>query len=215
MLVQSPTKRDRTRNSLLVAVQELLLDPELGTLSVPQVISRAGVSQGTFYNYFDSLGDAIDAVSTLILVEHARVLDQVTTGAADFPEIISRSARQTMMLVAFRPDVGRLQFDSGLPVDRFIGGLRAHFHQDLVHGIEAGSLSVSDAQVASSVYAGALIGSCLDIHRGHLSVDAIPAVAHQLLRLLGVSTRKADRLTSAPQEFAPWRPLPLSSIQES
>ena len=157
MLVQSPTTRDRTRNSLLIAVQELLLDPEPGTLSVPQVIGRAGVSQGTFYNYFDS----------------------------------------------------------GLPVDRFIGGLRAHFHQDLVHGIEAGSLSVSDAQVASSVYAGALMGSCLDIHRGHLSVNAIPAVAHQLLRLLGVNARKADRLTSAPQEFAPWRPLPLSSIQES
>ena len=56
MLVQSPTTRDRTRNSLLIAVQELLLDPEPGALSVPQVIGRAGVSQGTFYNYFDSLG---------------------------------------------------------------------------------------------------------------------------------------------------------------
>jgi len=33
-------------------------------VSVPQVIGRAGVSQGTFYNYFDSLTDALDAVGT-------------------------------------------------------------------------------------------------------------------------------------------------------
>ena len=48
------TKRDRTRDALLIALQQLLLDPDAGGVSVPQLVERAGVSQGTFYNYFDS-----------------------------------------------------------------------------------------------------------------------------------------------------------------
>lgn len=63
----TPPKTLRTRSGLLVA----LLDPDVATVSLPQVITRAGVSQGTFYNYFDSLPDALDGVAGLLLAEHA------------------------------------------------------------------------------------------------------------------------------------------------
>ncbi|MGB6107555.1 MAG: TetR family transcriptional regulator, partial [Mycobacterium sp.] len=76
------TRRTRTRSALLVALQELLLDPNAPAVSVPQVVSRCGVAQGTFYNYFDSLPEAIDAIGVLLLTEHTRVLQIVTSGAA-------------------------------------------------------------------------------------------------------------------------------------
>ena len=130
-----------------MALQELLLDPGVTAVSVPQVVGRAGAAQGTFYNYFESLSEAIDAVGALLLVEHIRVLRVVTSGAADTAEIVARSARQTLMLFVDRPDVGRLIFDSGLPVDRFVGGLRGHLHDDLQLGIDRGDFSVTDFDV--------------------------------------------------------------------
>ena len=215
----TPTKRERTRDVLLMALQELLLDPGATAVSVPQVVGRAGAAQGTFYNYFESLSEAIDAVGALLLVEHIRVLRVVTSGAADTAEIVARSARQTLMLFVDRPDVGRLIFDSGLPVDRFVGGLRGHLHDDLQLGIDRGDFSVTDFDVpdfgiATSVYTGTMLGACLDLHRGRLAADAIPDVVGYLLRALGVNTRKAQRLVSAPQEFVQWAPLPLSAIEE-
>ena len=66
----TPTKRTRTRDALLVALQELLLDPAAEAVSVPRVVGRCGVAQGTFYNYFDSLPDAIDAVSGELVTTH-------------------------------------------------------------------------------------------------------------------------------------------------
>jgi AcrR family transcriptional regulator len=202
-----------------MALQELLLDPGVTAVSVPQVVGRAGAAQGTFYNYFESLSEAIDAVGALLLVEHIRVLRVVTSGAADTAEIVARSARQTLMLFVDRPDVGRLIFDSGLPVDRFVGGLRGHLHDDLRLGIDRGDFSVTDFDVpdfdiATSVYTGTMLGACLDLHRGRLAADAIPDVVGYLLRALGVNTRKAQRLVSAPQEFVQWAPLPLSAIEE-
>lgn len=197
------------------ALQELLLDPDVSAVSVPQVVGRSGVSQGTFYNYFDSLPDAIDAVGAVILAEHARVLDVVTAGAADEAEIVARSARQTLMLLAHRPDVGRLLFDSGLPADRFGAGVRAHLHRDLQRGIDSGVFAVADFDVVCTIYAGVMLGSCLDIYRGRLSIDSVPDVVSYLLRLLGVSARKAQRLAGGPQEFVQWAALPLSAIEET
>lgn len=214
MTTAAPTKRARTRSGLLVALQELLLDPDVSTVSVPQVVGRVGASQGTFYNYFDSLPEAVDAVGALILTEHTRVLQIVTAGAADTTEIVARSARQTLMMLVHRPEVGRLIFDSGLPVDRFATGLRGHFHDDLRHGIDRGDFSVADFAVASTVYTGTMIGACLDLHRGLLTADAVPDVVGHLLRTLGVSPGTAQRIISAPQEFVQWAPIPLSAIEE-
>jgi AcrR family transcriptional regulator len=210
----APTKTARTRDALLVALQELLLDPDVAAVSVPLVVGRAGTAQGTFYNYFESLPEAIDAVGRLILAEHTRVLTIVTSGAADTAEIVARSARQTLMLLAARADAGRLLFDSGLPVDRFASGLRGHFHHDLQLGIDRGDFSVSNFDVASTVYTGTMLGACLDLHRGQLPANAIPDVIGYLLRALGVNTRKAHRLVAAPQEFIQWAPFPLSAIEE-
>lgn len=208
------TKRARTRDTLLVGLQELLLDPDVPAISVPQVVSRSGVAQGTFYNYFDSLPDAIDAVGALILAEHARVLEIVTDGAADEAEVVARSARQTLTLLGRRPDVGHLLFDSGFSADRFVAGLRAHLHADLQRGIDSGVFTVADFEVACTVYAGVMLGACLDIHRGRLPVSAVPDVVEYLLQVLGVGQARARRLVGAPMKFVPWRPLPLTTAGE-
>ena len=215
MTTAAPTKRARTRSGLLVALQELLLDPDVSTVSVPQVVGRVGAAQGTFYNYFDSLPEAIDAVGALLLTEHTRVLQIVTSGATGPAEIVARSARQTLMLFVHRPETGRLIFDAGLPVDRFVTGLRGHFHHDLRHGIDRGDFSVAGFDVASTVYTGTMLGACLDLHRGLLTADAVPDVVGHLLRTLGVSPGTAQRLISAPQEFVQWAPIPLSTIEEN
>lgn len=209
MTTSTLPKKARTRAALLASLQDLLLDPQPTTVSVPQVVSRCGVSQGTFYNHFDSLPAAIDAIGALLLTEHTRVLEAVTSGAAGPAEIVARSARQTLMLLAFRPDVGRLLFDSGLPADRFLGGVRAHLHRDLQRGIAAGAFAAADFEVASTVSAGIIMGASLDIHRGRLPVEAVPAVVEYLLGLLGVDATEARRLAAAPQDFVQWRPLPL------
>ena len=73
-----PTKRELTRSALLEAVQRTLLEEPPGALSVPRLVARAGVSQGTFYNYFDSLDAALDGVGLLLVAEHGRLVGEVT-----------------------------------------------------------------------------------------------------------------------------------------
>jgi AcrR family transcriptional regulator len=207
-------KRERTRADLLVAIQEILLDGGIVTLSVPRVIARAGVSQGTFYNYFERLDGALDAVGDLLLAEHVRVLEIVRSGSVDVVEVFARSTKQTLMVGHHMPEVGRLLFDSGLPVDRLMAGLRAHMHRDVLIGLSSGDFTANDSQATASVLGGAIAGAWLDIHRGRLSVDSIPSVVEYLLQVLGVESRTAVHLARASQQFHRLRPLPLSPLME-
>ena len=211
-----PATRIGTRAALLVALQELLLDSEGSAVSVPRVVARAGVAQGTFYNYFESLPAAIHAVGELVLAEHFRTLLRVIDGVTDVAEVVARSDRQLLMLFAHRPDVGRLVFDSGESADRFFvfDDGRRQFAATVQWGIDSGVFFVDDVDVAYSIHIGAMLGGCLDIYRGRLPVEKAPVLVGRLLRDLGMTKRKATRLVSMPQQFEPWRTLPLIAQEE-
>jgi AcrR family transcriptional regulator len=208
----SVTKRDRTRSALLVAVQEVLLESAPASLSVPRIIARAGVSQGTFYNYFDSLEQAVDGVALLVLVEHARLVDAVTHDIEDPAIVVAHSTRLTLMLVATAADYGRLLFDSGLPVDRFIGGLRARMGADVVAGLRSGRFRLDDPDVVLSMASGSILGVALDLHRGLLPAAAIELTTEKLLRDLGLTARAASRVAHLPLEAPSAIPLPLTAV---
>jgi len=209
--------RTRTRDALLGAVQELLLEPETSPISVPQVVASAGVAQGTFYNYFDSLPAAVEAVGKLLLAEHFRTLLRVIDGADDAAEVVARSDLQTLMLFARRPDVGRLVFDCGEPIDRLIlfRGARSQLLANLQWGVATGAFAAGNLQAAASIHIGAMVGASLDVYRGRLSVDDGPEVIARLLRDLGVKQARAERLARRPQEFEPWAALPLHLEQDN
>lgn len=204
-------RRTSTRCALLVAVQELLVDPDASPVSVPQVVARAGVAQGTFYNYFESLPSAVEAVGDLLLAEHFRTLLRVISGAEDAAEVVARSDIQTLMLFARRPDVARLIFDSGQPIDRLIlfKDARSQLLANLQWGVDTGAFSPGNLEAAASIHIGAMTGASLDVYRGRLSVDDGPEVVARLLRQFGVDESRAERLARRPQEFEPWSPLPL------
>ncbi|AQT80082.1 hypothetical protein B1R94_13670 [Mycolicibacterium litorale] len=205
-------KKLRTRAVLLVALQELLLDRTVDTVSVPQVVGRAGLAQGTFYAHFESLPAAIQAVGGLLIAEHVRALEVATDGAVDQAELVARSTRQTLTLFALNPDVGRLLFDSGLPVDGLLGGFHLHLRGDLELGMARGEFRSTDLDTTCSIFVGSMMGACLDLYRGRLRQDAIPTVIAELLRLLNVNARKAKRLANTTHDFVPWRALPLSGV---
>lgn len=200
-----------TKAALLVALQELLLESGGSAVSVPRLVSRAGVAQGTFYNYFESLPAAIHEVGELLLAEHFRTVLRAIDGATNAAEVVARSDRQTLMLFAHRPDVGRLVFESGEAVDRLIlfRQARVQLAANLQWGVDTGVFSVGDVDVACSIHIGAMVGACLDVYRGRLSIDSAPELVARLLCDLGVSKRKAARLIGVEQSFQPWRALPL------
>jgi AcrR family transcriptional regulator len=209
------TKRDRTRSALLVAVQELLLDEPQEPLTITRIATAAGVVQGTFYNYFESVDEVLDSLTTFIAAEHTRLVDAVTSNVTHAAEVFALTTRQTLHLVATEPGYGRLLFDSRLPVDHFTGGLQARMHADLLAGIEQGRFHIDDLETTVAILAGAVLGVAIGLHRGYLGVDSISVTTESLLRCIGVPQWTANRLATEPRNFLAPSPVPLSSLTPS
>ncbi|CAN5519852.1 hypothetical protein BH11ACT7_BH11ACT7_40010 [soil metagenome] len=67
------------RGAILSAARELLVERGYAATSIPEIVKRAGVAQGTFYRYFDSKAQLVEALSLQLQQEIQDGLDAAIT----------------------------------------------------------------------------------------------------------------------------------------
>jgi AcrR family transcriptional regulator len=203
-------KRGRTLDRLLTAAQHLLFERTAGSLSITDVAARAQVAPGTFYNYFDGIDALVDELGRLLTIHHGRLLEAAMKAAKDPVEAFGLKTRQSLRFITESKDYGRLLFDAGLPVDRFLGGLRDDLHADIAAGVVDGVFRSDNPKLAASIVAGSVMGVALDLHRGRLGKASIDAATCEMLMLLGVRSSTAERVAHAAASFSPSPSFPLT-----
>jgi AcrR family transcriptional regulator len=220
LIVEQPrgTKRERTRNRLLRATQELLLERSAGSLSIRDISHQAGVSHATFYNYFESVEGLLDNLSLLLAFTHAMFVDSVTSGIVAVDEVFSAATRQTLRFMLESQAYGHFLFDAGLRIDHFATGMRAHMAADLERGKASGAFSSDTSELTLALVTGSLLGVALGLHRGELTATHIEPATERLLVQLGVEPQRAAALVrlDVPFRRAPEPPLewPLGMLPD-
>lgn len=203
------SKRDRTRDQILAAAQTLLLDDNAAGLGISAVAARAGVVHGTFYNYFDGLPALLTEIEKLVTASHAAAIAPVIVGVDDPAVRFARITRMVLGIVAARPEIGRLMFDSGLPTDGLGQGMRARLEGDIKEGVARKIFRAGNAALTTSIVAGAISGLAVDLYRETLARNAIDDAVAALLSFLGVPPAPAKNLSSEKINFPPLPALPL------
>ncbi|MCY1477877.1 hypothetical protein D9M68_112860 [compost metagenome] len=206
-------KRDRTRSKLLVAAQELAVEGGVGALTVYNLTERAEVALGTFYNYYRTREDVLDDVCDLLVMACREPIIKVTEGMTDTQGIVATSVRQMLRLGAPEEGIGHLLFDSGLPTQRFVLGLRQFFKNDVEAGMANGAFRVDNEAAVISMASGSSIGVMLDLYQRRLPLEVIEDVAEMTLRLLGVEQSIAAVQARLPVDFCAPPALPLLATE--
>lgn len=204
-------KRDRTRQALLTAAQEIVLEKGLQSVSLQEITDRAGVAMGTFYNYFRTREDVGDAIAELLQRAYHEDIDAVVAGISDPLRVVSASTRQTLAWLVPGSDVGRLLFASGVPFLRFALDVRQRAGRDVAAGIEVGVFHVDSLAATQSALAGIVTGAAFDLYFGGLDTEAIPEVTQAALRVLGVPPARAKKVVSEPLALRAAPRLPLDA----
>lgn len=205
----SGTKRERTRDQLLMSAQSLLMHEGTAAVGLRQITTHAGMVHASFYNYYPDVAALLGDLGELLGATHAAAMAMPTEGDEDAAARFARITRQTLRIVAEQPDFGRMMFDIGLPSDRLASELRLRLKMDIEEGVANGLFTVADIDLATSIVAGAITGLALDLHRGVLGFDKIDPATAQLLIYLGVDAAKAERLANAAFDFPPPPQLPM------
>lgn len=203
------TKRERTRDQLLVSAQSLLMEGGAVGLGLRQITTHAGMVHASFYNYYPDVAALIGDLGELLGATHAAAIAMPGEDHDDPAARFARITRQTLRIVAEQPEFGRLMFDIGLPSDRLGAELRLRLRMDIEEGVAGGLFTVADVELATSIVAGAITGLALDLHRGALGFAKIDPATAQLLTYLGLDAAEAERLTHAAFDFPPPPELPM------
>jgi AcrR family transcriptional regulator len=205
----SGTKRERTREQLLVSAQSLLMHEGAGALGLRQITTHAGMVHASFYNYYPDVAALLGDLGELLGATHAAAMAMPSEGDEDAAARFARITRHTLRIVVEQADFGRMMFDISLPSDRLATELRLRLKMDIEEGVAHGLFTVADVDLATSIVAGAITGLALDLHRGVLGFDKIDPATAQLLKYLGLDAAEAERLAHAAFDFPPPPQLPM------
>ena len=203
------SKRARTRDQLLAAAQSLLMTHTAAALGIRQITDHAGVVHATFYNYYSDIAALIADLGELLGASHAATIAGLTLDLADPALRFARITRQTLLMVATEPGLGRLIYDVGLPADSLVAELRLRLLLDLAEGQRLGRFALSDLDMTASMVSGAISGLALDLYRGSLPITAIEPATTRLLEWLGLAPETAAALGYEAVAFGPTPALPL------
>jgi AcrR family transcriptional regulator len=194
-LTRGHKKKERTRNQLIAAAIDVIAERGEG-FSISDIAARAGVSNGTFYNYFDDRDELIDAVVPDVLAAFAVASASAVESddpAMRFAVITALALRQADVAPHTMGVVLRLDAVQRAILD---GAALAHLRDDLADGVAAGRFVVGTDGAVVDVVVGALLLAVRRIIDQPVADDYPARIVAQLLRVLGLSDTEAETLAA-------------------
>ena len=190
-------RKARTRDALVKAAQGLLAS---GNTNAPvlEITQAADVSNGSFYNYFDSKEELWQAAIDAALESAGDYLDSLTVDLDDPVEKFTQSFRLSGRLFRLEPQLSLVLLNSEAAAFSAAGGLAPRSRRDIESASAQGRFDVDDADLALAIVAGSLLsmGRLLLAEPERDEATTVDGTTERVLRALGVSTDEAHRLCS-------------------
>jgi AcrR family transcriptional regulator len=195
-LTRGHKKRSRTRQILLDAALQVLAESGEG-FSLTEVATRAGVSHGTFYNYFRDRDALMDALVPYSVEEFA-----VRTGQeVDTPDLAVRFAiisARALRTAIDNPDTMRVALRiEAVQRALLIDGPLSYLHADLVEGHRTGRFVGTADDGMFDVIIGALVLAGRRGIDGDSNNEYVASVITRLLMSLGIDETEARDIATA------------------
>lgn len=189
----------RTRSALLQAAIEVLGHEEGRFATVDDIIRKADVSRGTFYNHFEGREKFLEAVAYQLSHDFNVALDKAGGGIGDPAVRAANWTRQYLRRMRAEPRWGWAVVNVGINGRHLLGeetytAVRAN----IAAARKLGTFDVPNSVAALAMGVGAVFASALTILREQTKPDHPEATAYMLLLALGVPSPTAREIVSKP-----------------
>ncbi|MDV6260107.1 TetR/AcrR family transcriptional regulator [Rhodococcoides yunnanense] len=190
-------RKANTRAALIRAAQGLLAS---GNTNAPvlEITQAADVSNGSFYNYFETKEELWQAAIDSALESIGDYLDSLTVGLEDPVEKFTQSFRLSGRLFRLEPQLSRVLLNSEAAAVAAAGGLAPRSRRDIESAAAQERFDVEDADLALALVAGALLsmGRLLLAQPDRDEEATVDGTTRRVLRALGISADEAETLCS-------------------
>ena len=198
-------RKIETRTKLLGAARRVLGEKGIDATTIRDITDAADLGFGSFYNYFSSKEDLLDAVIASIGAEFGSLIEDQIVSIGDPVEKMAAGIGNMIGLI--RHDAVTCQFlvRMGSVESTIAEAALGLMESDLRRGMESGQFSVPDIATARELVFSCLMGFMRGRLSGRLDSTDDAHGVHMILRLLGADDREAERLG---REYARILPAP-------
>lgn len=191
-------RRERTRQRLVVSAIEVFARGGADANVIDKVCELASVSRGTFYNYFHTLEELLEAVAGEVANEILRIVNPLVQQADDPAARVARGVRLAIELVRQRPMVAEFLVNTSPSVVALASGTQEVVMRDVADGISDGQFTVASEQLGIDLIVGPVLQTFRSILAGQVSPDCGADLAQAVLQSLGLTPARARRLVQTP-----------------
>jgi AcrR family transcriptional regulator len=190
--------RRRTRSLLLDAALRVFARKGVGAAAIHEIAAEAGVANGTFYNYFRTREELLEAASLRLAERLVEENAAVSTKITDPAERVAIGSRR-FVLQAMRDRVwgaALLRMWSSAPL--LHGRPAAPILADVRAGRRRGRFTFRSEAAAVDLLQGAVLAGMRTVLEGRAGEEHASAVASLVLRGLGIPSKEADEIATRP-----------------
>jgi AcrR family transcriptional regulator len=191
-------RRERTRSKLTDATRVLITEKGVGGLRISEITDRADVALGSFYNYFESKEEIVDAVVEESLRELAEAVGARATDDQDPADLVSSAIRRFVHLAYDDPAFARLVVYLNHADALFAAAVHPAARGAVELGIASGRFRGDDLNMLVTGIVGGALALMRGIVDGRVGPGAQDGYAEVALRALGVPLDEAAEIAKRP-----------------
>jgi AcrR family transcriptional regulator len=165
---------------------------------IDELIQTAGVSRGTFYNYFRTNEDVLVAVSVAVSNEMLRAIDPFAHAEPDPAARIAVAIRLLLGLAEDYPILGAFLSRGGARILTGNSLINDYLPRDLTQGRQSGRLRIQDIAPAFDLVAGSTLAALHRMQNRHLAGGYIARLVSGILLALGLPPDEAESIAHRP-----------------
>ncbi|MCX2930017.1 TetR/AcrR family transcriptional regulator [Mycobacterium sp. CVI_P3] len=189
-------QRERTRRQLLDAGRTLIAAKGVPGLRIQEITEQADIALGSFYNYFPSKEEFLEAIITESLSDLASATISNVDDATDPAEVVALANLRVIRLAYAEPDFARLIVNIGHSEALFGAAVHPHARVAVERGIASGRFDVADVEVLLTTVIGGAFALIREILDGRHGDHAERAFARLVLAALGLSAAEAKAVVT-------------------
>lgn len=189
-------RKAETRARLIDAGRAVIARKGVDAATIGEIAESADVGVGSFYNYFATKEELLDAVIDEALELHGQAMDALTADVSDPASIVAIALYSTLAAAADDPVWGWLVVRVAFTHESLVKRLGARLLTDVRRGIDEGRFRITDPVLTEYVIGGALMGCLRARLDGEVDASADTEFVAYALRMLGLTTSEASKLAA-------------------
>ncbi len=190
--------RVRTRALLLDAALRVIARKGAGAAAIHEIAAEAGVANGTFYNYFRTREELLEAVSALLAERLFDAISASSAGVEDPAERVAIGSRRFVLQAMRDPTWGAALLRVWSSAPRLHERTAAPVLADLRAGRRRRRFTLRSELAAADLVQGTVLAGMRTVLEGRAGEEHASAVATLVLRGLGLDSAEAEAIARRP-----------------